>query len=292
MTKAKPSSCEGTIGVTDKLTGTVYVGAVGSEDQHTAATLSILRIHRRDGDSAPHYATPTKGYEGRSAHVAAFLESAHAFILMLDMDMLHPPDLLERLRAHGLAYVSALYFRRQQLPVTPVWFEAIPFDQWPAKPWSGPIEKGRLHELGASGWGAVLIHRSVFEGVRPLLKGEPFVVEDDMDVWPYDLAAVLRGQEQLRPLRARKDDLVGSDIRFGWFARQAGFTLLGDPDAECGHLFHVFVDSAEHDPAAVAEAMAAYPEKAAAHRAKAAEVLGISTEMAGVRREGDDGHVP
>ena len=31
---------------------------------------------------------------------------------------------------------------------------------------------------------------------------------------------------------------MGSDIRFPFFARQAGFTLWGDPDVRCGHMLN------------------------------------------------------
>lgn len=55
-----------------------------------------------------------------------------------------------------------------------------------------------------------------------------------MDVWPYDLPAVLAGREAIRPLRYSKDR-VGADIRLGWFIRHAGHTIWGDAAAACGH---------------------------------------------------------
>jgi hypothetical protein len=96
--------------------------------------------------------------------------------------------------------------------------------------------------------------------MRPLLKGEDFVIEDDMDVYPYDLnritaaidvlsnltkqenvqakaladyVAVLR--EEIKPLRGTKD-IVGSDIRFPYFAKLAGFDLWLDTGVLCGHM--------------------------------------------------------
>jgi hypothetical protein len=41
-------------------------------------------------------------------------------------------------------------------------------------------------------------------------------------------------EEQIRPLRVDKS-IIGSDIRFPFFARAAGYKLHGDPDAVCGH---------------------------------------------------------
>ncbi len=232
------------------LTGSVYIGAVGAEMQPVAAVASAMAIRRRPGDGVPVILTPTKGYEGREQHVSDFLHSTHDFLLLLDLDMLHPPDLLERLRAHGEAFVSGLYMKRAYAPVQHVWFEDDPDFHWPMRPMTRMPPTGALVKLGAAGWGCALIHRGVFEGVAPLLKGEPFIVEDDMDVWPYDLEAVLRGAEALRPLRGMKD-AVGSDIRFCFFARVAGFTLWGDPDARSGHYISYplspgdFIESAE-----------------------------------------------
>ncbi len=217
------------------LTGSVYIGAVGAETQPVSAIVGVLGIRRRQGDGAPVILTPTKGYEGRQKLIEGFLASDHSFILLLDLDMQHPPDLLERLRSHGRAFVSGLYMKRTYAPVQHVWFADDPQFNWPMKPLMHKPAPGRLLRLGATGWGAVLIHRSVFERVALLLKGEPYVIEDDMDVWPYDLMAVMRGEEALRPLRATKTDVIGSDIRFCFFARQAGVTLWGDPDARSGH---------------------------------------------------------
>ncbi len=220
------------------LTGSVYTGAVGAETQPVSATVGAIGVRRRPEDGTPVILTPTKGYEGRQQHIENFLASEHSFILLLDLDMQHPPDLLERLRAHGVAFVSGLYMKRTYAPVQHVWFEDDPGFNWPMRPMTHMPPPGELVPLGAAGWGCALIHRSVFEGVAPLLKDEPFVIEDDMDVWPYDLEAVLRGEERLRPLRGRKDNVVGSDIRFCFFARQAGFAVWGDPGVRAGHYIH------------------------------------------------------
>ena len=105
------------------------------------------------------------------------------------------------------------------------------------------------------------------EAVKPLLKGECFVLEDDMDIWPYDTGAVLDSirklrslydenaamikatnlgigldaitepletlENEIRILRGTKEPL-GSDIRFPFLAKQAGFTLYGDPAHRIG----------------------------------------------------------
>ena len=247
----------------NKYEGTVYTGVVGPEQDYSEAWRSIMDISRQPGDATPRFIIGTKGYELRQMHINKFIESNHDFLLMLDHDMIFARDTLERLRGHGLPYISGLYMRRQYQPMAPIWFEDNPRGLWPMKPFTDIPEKGRLHKIGASGWGCVLIHREVVLSVRELLKGEDEGIEDDMDVWPYDLAAVMGAihglralvneqpdrrtllpalerhtealEQEIRPLRATKD-AVGSDIRFPFFARQAGYQLWGDPDVRPGHI--------------------------------------------------------
>jgi hypothetical protein len=242
--------------------GSVYVGVVGPTNEPGAARDSIQSIGLRQGDIGPIFARATKGYEARQMHINKFLDSRADFILLLDHDMIFPPDTLERLRAHKLPYVSGLYMRRQYNPVVPIWFK--PFDgRWPISPWTGRIERGKLYKIGASGWGCVLVHRSVVLAVRALLKGEQEILEDDMDVYPYDLSRMLSTirnlrklaeerpaastlypaleyhigilEQEFRPLRCDNEP-IGSDIRFPFFALKAGYQFYGDPDVSCSHI--------------------------------------------------------
>ena len=240
--------------------GSAYIGVVGSDKEHGVCRDSQEAIARRPGDALPVYARGTKGFEGRQTHINKFIESHHDFILLLDHDMVFAADTLERLRSHKLPYVSGYYMRRT-LPVTPVWFE--PFRGFPYTPYTGVAERGKLQKIGASGWGCVLMHRDVVLAVRSLLKGEEEIIEDDMDIYPYDLERVIsaiRGlrllveqspdkriimpalesyagvlAEEIRPLRVIKSN-VGSDIRFPFYALKAGYQLWGDPDVRPGHL--------------------------------------------------------
>jgi hypothetical protein len=235
------------------LTGTVYLGGVGSPIQPVEATLTQVNIIRREGDQPPPFLFPTKGYEGRQYHVQQFLASDHDFLFMFDLDMRFPPDVLERLRRHGRALVTARYIRRSVQPMMPIWFahQDKPAEEWlwPLRPWTdkGNRHKGALVKLGATGFGAVLIHRTVFEAMEPLLKGEQFIIEDDMDVWPYELTDVLAGKEQLRPLRGVKENCIGSDLRFCFFAWAAGFQLWGDPELECDHYINYPLSCGDFD---------------------------------------------
>jgi len=111
--------------------------------------------------------------------------------------------------------------------------------------------------LGGSGWGCILIHRRVVEDVRrDVLKGEWDVLEDDMDVYPYDLGAVMAAldagdieavRREFRPLRGQFDrQPMGSDLRYPILASRAGYHLMGDPDVRPGHVTGYPVEASDY----------------------------------------------
>lgn len=283
---------------------TAYIGIVGPSLDYSAAWQSILKIARAPGDAIPMFVHGTKGYESRQRHIDEFLQSNHDELLLLDSDMVFAEDTLARLRAWGEPFVSGFYMRRNYRGIAPVWFE--PEFDFPVMPFMRDPERGRLHELGASGWGCIYLRREVIEKTMPLLQGEPVVLEDDMDLWPYNLdrlmearrgALRLLGEEdgpahaaelerllrifvdEIRPLRLLRDS-VGSDIRFPWYARQAGFTLWGDPDVRPGHIVHYPLSA--DDYASVPEAererrRLQVREQIEGHRQKAREQMQLWT---------------
>jgi hypothetical protein len=262
-------------------TGGVYVAVTEGETQYGAARDSVQNMRLRNGDDGPNFGRGTKGYEARQQHLDNFLESKCDFILFLDGDQVFPADCLERLRGHKLPYVSGLYMRRDYQPIAPIWFK--PFSgRFPYEPWLDPIERGKLHHIGASGWGCVLVHREVILAVRAILKGEPEIIEDDMDIYPYDLGEVTKSIQAIRSLVAEKPSMstllpaldyhstilesqmqplrvdkgpVGSDIRFPFYAMKAGYKLMGDPDCRCGHILNYPLGPDDYDqiPEAVRE---------------------------------------
>ena len=240
----------------------VYIGVVESEIEYGECRDSIQNIQTQTGDIGPVFIRATKGYEARQQHFNNWLTQTDCeYMLLLDGDMIFPKDTLEKLRAHNLPYVSGAYLRRTYAPAYPVWFE--PFeDGFPLKPWTQKVEPNKLYKIGASGWGCILIHREVADAVEPLLKGEAFVIEDDMDLYPYDLSRIMNTlhildnltrkknipanalhdyvevlKEEIRPLRGVKD-MVGSDIRFPFFANMAGYDLWLDTGVMCGHMLN------------------------------------------------------
>lgn len=247
---------------------TVYIGVVGPETENGQCVETIWTMNRRDGDSTPQFIRATKGFEARGLHIGKFLESPHGAILLLDSDMFFQKNTLDELRKWGMAYISGYYMRRTYQPIAPVMFEYNKHDLWPVEPMSDDPSPGALKRIGASGWGCVLIHREVFQAVDPLLKGEPYVIEDDMDVHPYDLDVMLRLigilnrsndlkllkkaaaalKHEFRPLRGLKDN-VGSDVRFPYFAKQAGYDLFLDPGVRPGHNINYFVTGDDYTEA-------------------------------------------
>lgn len=282
-------------------TGSVLIGVVGPEDENGACRDSIIQIQRRAGDEVPQMVRATKGYEARQHLFDLFEKTQHDFLLLLDHDQVYPADTLERLRAHKLPYLSGYYLRRTNQPILPVWYELGEEGRWPMSPWTKEPERGKLHPLGASGWGCILVHREVVGAVKRLLKGEDLVIEDDLDVWPYDLGRVMEAvhgigalleempkvptlkaalahyhqalEAEIRPLRCRKD-MVGSDLRFPFFARAAGYVLMGDPDVRIGHMLNypLTPDDFSQLPESYREQVRAFQEQ------------GVASEMAMIEK--------
>jgi len=243
----------------------VYIGVVGGETIPYNAISSIYRIARRPIDTDPLYIAATKGFEARQSHINNFIASKHDYILLLDHDMVFPTDTLERLLSHKMPYVSGLYMRRTHSPILPIWFESEQPGEIPNRWFTRQIEDNKLYEIGASGWGVMLMHRSVVEKTRELLKGEPDIIEDDMDVYPYNLGRIMQAvnalgeladnpparpiilpalkeyanilREEIRPNRVVRDH-VGSDVRYPFYAKLAGFQLYGDSSVKCDHILN------------------------------------------------------
>lgn len=237
-----------------------YIGVVESEINYGECRDSIENIKLGQSDSRPVFIRATKGFEARQMHFNKWLSQTNCeYMLLLDGDMIFPENTLERLMSHDLPYVSGAYLRRTYAPPAPVWFDDG--DTFPFHPSVDKFEENKLYKVGASGWGCILIHRKVAEAVEKILKGEAFVIEDDMDIYPYDLQKIMMAidtlenfvrqnvpasalsdyvkilRDEIRPLRGLKDN-IGSDIRFPFFAKKAGYDLWLDTGVMCRHMLN------------------------------------------------------
>lgn len=223
---------------------TAYIGVVGPDTYPGQAMLSIGNLIRRPGDSEVHFSFATKGYEARQSHLDNFKKSTHDELILLDHDMEFARDTLERLRSHDYPFVSGYYMRRRIKPIVPVWFE--PYNGlWPMMPFLNVPERGRLHPIGASGWGCMYMRRDVIAAVQTLTGHEQEIFEGYLNKHP--------GTGE--PLFTNWTRPVGSDVRFPILALLAGYQLMGDPDVRPGHYitYALSPDDYETLPAAARE---------------------------------------
>ena len=137
---------------------------------HTAMVKALVQVQ---GIFLPTFITECSTVPAkRNAAVVGFLKAPHAsHLLMLDSDMIPPPDLAIRLLAHDKPIVGALYARR----TPPAWLMA----GWTTTPEGAPDDRRvrphtglkKVHWVGA---GALLVSRPVLEAVgAPWFAGLP-----------------------------------------------------------------------------------------------------------------------
>ena len=142
------------------------------------------------------------------------------YLLFLDTDMQHPPDIAHRLIAHGLPLVTGRY----QMRKPPFYTVAM------RKIGDGPRDYNAVDKLGpvsglmpidAAGAGALLIRRDVLEAMR-IAHGDEW--------FRYQIGADgLRG--------------VSEDMWFFEQAKACGYQAYLDADAVCGHVAQYIVDA-------------------------------------------------
>lgn len=148
------------------------------------------------------------------------------YLLFLDADMTHPPDLPHKIVRHGQDVVTARYVMRK-----PPFFSVAMRKVGPGAEHYQAIEKLEANVQGlmpidAGGAGALLISRRCLQAIRAR-------VGDD---W-------FRYQDGEAGLRSRSEDM--------WFyeqARAAGFQPYLDADLRCGHMASFMVDDSYHEP--------------------------------------------
>lgn len=129
------------------------------------------------------------------------------YIMFLDADMQHPPDIIYRLVQHELPIVSGMYFH-QAPPHLPVAYKHKEAHNY-VHCWDYP--KDTLFNADLIGMGCVLVDMRVFDDI-------------DMPYFKYD--------------SSREDGIVDvtEDVEFCRKATQAGYSIMVDPSIQCTHI--------------------------------------------------------
>lgn len=206
----------------------VFVAGVSSEFQYTRGVLAFRSLKTRPGDTmATHYGAT--GLVARKAVCSEFLyKRDFDALLLLDLDMDYPADILERLREHDKDIVCGHYYRRQLNPTMSL-VELSPDGTWPYVPILDPPKEG-LHEIACAGFGCVLIKREAIEAVAKTLPPLSHPFDNGPLEWLTGTSLSL-----------------GPDKRFFAMARKLGFKMYLDASVRCKHALTIWLDDDLYD---------------------------------------------
>lgn len=205
----------------------IYVAGVSGESQYVKSLRTFYEISLRPGDMKQERASG-RGDVSRILACNEFLElKEYDAIAMFDLDMLHDPDILEKLRTdmeeHNLDMVTGHYYARESRYIHSIIWE-VGDGKWPFLPMLNVPHSG-LHEVAITGMGNVLIKREVVEAVKDYLpKGDN----------PFSIGAA--------PEIAGDNRMLGTDFRFFAIARKLGYKLWLDAEIESKHGTIVWMD--------------------------------------------------
>lgn len=189
--------------------------AVPCMDQVPALFAQSLACLKKVGECQIAFQIGSLVYTSRNELAAYAMKNGFDYVLWLDSDMTFEPDMLERMmkqvQEKDIKMLTGVYFKRRP-PYSPVLFETME----PRKTgWSfseyEELPDG-LFEVGACGFGCVLMATEVFMDVR------------------------LKHGYLFHPMNSG-----GEDISFCWRARDCGYKIMCDPDIVCGHVGNVVI---------------------------------------------------
>lgn len=190
--------------------------AVPCMDQVPAPFCQSLAQLQKVGDCVLSMKTGSLIYTSRNSLATTAIQSEADFVFWLDSDMVFKPDTLVRmmdtLKKNDLDILSGLYFRRVP-PYSPVLFDKLDIDGVKADYSEYSKIPDDLFEVGACGFGCVLMKTDVFFDVQSKF-GNMFA-----------------------PIGNN-----GEDVAFCWRARQCGYKIICDPSVICGHVGYSVVD--------------------------------------------------
>lgn len=190
--------------------------AVPCMDQVPAPFCNSLALLQKVGDCTLMMKSGSLIYTSRNALATAAIHTEADLVFWLDSDMVFQPDTLVRmmktLQERNLDMLTGLYFRRVP-PYSPVLFDQLDIDGAQAKFTEFQSIPDELFEVGACGFGCVLMKTDVFFDVQSKY-GNMFA-----------------------PIGNN-----GEDVAFCWRARQCGYKIFCDPSLICGHVGYSVVD--------------------------------------------------
>lgn len=140
--------------------------------RYSAFSEALARLKKPEGTKI-YFAKGSDREVGRNKLVRAMLDAGDEWLLFLDDDSVFAPDLLERLLAHDVDIVGALYLRRD-MPFSAIAYEDVLEDGRfvPLNVKKHPQDA--MVEVRAVGTGGMLIRRNVFETM-----GDPWFRRDE-----------------------------------------------------------------------------------------------------------------
>ena len=190
--------------------------AVPCMDQVPAPFCQSLASLQKVGDCVLTMKTGSLIYTSRNSLATTAIQSEADYVFWLDSDMVFSPDTLVRmmdtLQKNDLDILTGLYFRRVP-PYSPVLFEKIEIDGLICDYSEYNTIPEGLFEVGACGFGCVLMKTDVFFDVQSKF-GNMFAPIGN----------------------------TGEDVAFCWRARQCGYKITCDPSVICGHVGYSVVD--------------------------------------------------
>lgn len=182
----------------------VYIGVPTAEYGRHATFYDYLNFLEKPAGTIGASFHTNAGAHNRNLIIDDAIASDCSHILFIDDDMAFAPNSLIKLIRHDLDIVSGLYFNRVY-PHPPVIFDALGAGF--VRHWMQDGESG-LIEIGACGFGFVLVKTSVFVRMEP-----PYVRHGELEV-----------------------DKRNEDIGFCIRARAAGYRIYCDLDVVIGHM--------------------------------------------------------
>ena len=153
-------------------------------------------------------------HKNRNDFVRGFLRGDWEYLLQLDMDIVFPCDLIERLLTHGKDIVFGMYgvLKPDGVKSSLYSLSLRGNGEYTSTGWFGD----GLIEIDAGGTGVCLARRKVFEAFP----------DGNFPWFDFDPAG---------------DGFLSEDITFSRRAKAHGFTLYGDCNTEIGHIKDTFI---------------------------------------------------